>query len=40
VWLSQPFGFIPPPGAARATLTLQSQWGRVQWRDVAVFTEK
>ena len=40
VWLSQPFGFIPPPGSARATLTLQNRRGQVQWRHVGVFTTR
>lgn len=39
VWLSQPFGFIAPPGARRAILRLQSSWGRAAWRDIAVYRE-
>lgn len=37
VWLSQPFGFVAPPGSARATLTFASTWGRAAWRHVAVY---
>jgi hypothetical protein len=40
VWLSQPFGFIPPPGSTRATLTIQNRWGQVRWRDVGVYTTR
>lgn len=40
VWLAQPFGFIPPPGAVRATLTLRTGSGLVRWRDVGVFTTR
>jgi hypothetical protein len=40
VWLSQPFGFIPPRGAARAILTLRTGAGLVRWRQVGVFTAR
>jgi hypothetical protein len=39
VWLSQPFGFIAPPGAVRATLRLQTAWGQCSWRNIAVYRE-
>lgn len=39
VWLSQPYGFVSPPGAVRATLTLQMRAGTGYWRDVAVYRE-
>jgi len=40
VWLSQPFGFIAPPGAVRATLRLQTRWGQCSWRNIAVYRER
>jgi 4-amino-4-deoxy-L-arabinose transferase-like glycosyltransferase len=40
VWLSQPFGFVAPPGAARAVLTLDTGWGQARWRHVAVYQER
>ncbi|MGI8968727.1 MAG: hypothetical protein ACR2GA_06460, partial [Chloroflexota bacterium] len=40
VWLSQPFGFVAPPGAAHATLTLRQGWGSGAWRHVAVYQER
>jgi hypothetical protein len=40
VWISQPFGFIAPAGAVRATLVLRADWGTVTWRHVAVHAEK
>lgn len=40
VWLSQPFGFVAPPGSTRATLTLSTAWGQAAWRHVAVYRER
>jgi hypothetical protein len=40
VWISQPFGFIAPPGAVRATLSLQNGWGMTAWRHIAVYRER
>jgi hypothetical protein len=37
VWLTQPFGFVAPPGATRAVLTVGNRWGVSEWRDVAVY---
>jgi hypothetical protein len=39
VWLSQPFGFVAPPGSVRATLVLHTLWGQSRWRNVAVYSE-
>jgi hypothetical protein len=40
VWLAQPFGFIAPPGAARARITVTTKWGWVSWRTIAVYRRK
>jgi mannosyltransferase len=40
VWLSQPFGFVAPPGAVRATLTLTNAWGTSYWSSVGVYKER
>jgi hypothetical protein len=40
VWLSEPFGFIAPPGAVRARLTVQNAWGETDWRKIAVYGER
>ncbi len=37
VWLSQPFGFIAPPGAVRAGITASTKWGQVVWQSIAVY---
>lgn len=37
VWLSQPFGFIAPPGAVRARITAATKWGQVAWQTIAVY---
>jgi hypothetical protein len=37
VWLSQPFGFVAPPGAARAQIVASTKWGEVDWRIIAVY---
>jgi hypothetical protein len=37
VWLSQPFGFVAPPGSRTATLTLSTGWGESEWRNIAVY---
>lgn len=39
-WLSEPFGFISPPGAARATITLSNGWGTSEWRNIAVYMSR
>lgn len=39
-WLSNPFGFVAPPGAVRAMLYLNSKDGRSEWRDVAIYRER
>ncbi|MGH2441692.1 MAG: glycosyltransferase family 39 protein [Chloroflexota bacterium] len=38
-WLSAPFGFVAPPGAARATLSLGHAWGQIEVRNVGVYRE-
>ena len=40
VWLKQPFGFVAPPGAARATIVIKNRWGQVDWRSVGVYRER
>ena len=40
VWLSQPFGFVVPPGGVRVVLRLQTAWGVGEWRHVAVYRER
>lgn len=40
VWLSQPFGFVAPPGAARATIWIENLWGDTWWRNIAVYRER
>jgi hypothetical protein len=37
VWLSQPFGFVAPPGSARAVFSLANRWGQVRYRNVRVY---
>lgn len=37
VWLSQPFGFVTPPGASRVVLRLSSGWGTQSWRSVGLY---
>lgn len=39
-WLSQPFGFVAPPGSTVATLRLQNLWGMTSWRHIAVYRER
>jgi hypothetical protein len=39
-WISQPFGFVAPPGAVRATLSLRNGWGMTFWRTIAVYRER
>lgn len=38
VWLQQPFGFVAPPGAARAVISIENRWGQVRYRNVRVFS--
>jgi hypothetical protein len=40
VWLSEPFGFIAPPGAATARITASTKWGAVSWQTIAVYRRK
>lgn len=40
VWLSEPFGFVAPPGAVRATFTLQTLRGECDWRHIEVYRER
>jgi mannosyltransferase len=40
VWISQPLGFVAPPGAARAILRLHTFRGEGSWRNVAVYRER
>jgi hypothetical protein len=40
VWLSQPFGFVVPPGGTRVVLSLRTAWGTAEWRHVAVYRER
>lgn len=40
IWLSQPFGFVAPPGAVRATIHLENLWGETWWRNIAVYRER
>lgn len=39
VWLSQPLGFVAPPGAVRAVLRIGQSWGEGRWRHVAVYRQ-
>ena len=39
-WLSQPFGFVAPPEAVRATLRAENLWGDCYWRHLAVYQEQ
>ncbi|GAC1463590.1 MAG: hypothetical protein NVS2B16_00900 [Chloroflexota bacterium] len=39
VWLSQPFGFVAPPGATGATITLGNAAGTCLWRNITVRRE-
>jgi hypothetical protein len=39
-WLTQPFGFVAPPGAVRATLRVQNLWGTCYWRHLAVYRQR
>lgn len=32
VWLEQPFGFVAPPGSARAVISVRTRWGETRWR--------
>jgi hypothetical protein len=40
VWLSQPFGFVAPPGSDHAVIRLETAWGESFWRHVAVYVER
>ncbi|MBV9281084.1 MAG: glycosyltransferase family 39 protein [Chloroflexi bacterium] len=40
VWLSEPFGFVAPAGAVRATIRLQTRWGVCYWRHIAIYRER
>jgi mannosyltransferase len=40
VWLLQPFGFVAPPGAVRATIRIENLWGDTSWRNIAVYRER
>lgn len=40
VWISQPFGFVAPPGSSVAVLRLQTAWGHSYWRRVGVYRER
>ena len=40
VWISQPFGFVAPQDAVRATFALTNQWGTCYWRNIAVYAER
>jgi hypothetical protein len=40
VWLSQPFGFVAPPGADHAQIRFATAWGEGFFRHVAVYTER
>lgn len=40
VWLSQPFGFVAPPGAVHATITLSNTSGVCAWRNIGIFQER
>jgi len=40
IWLSQPFGFVAPPGAVRATIRLENRWGWTYWRHITVYRER
>ncbi|MDQ2743366.1 MAG: hypothetical protein M3Z66_13885 [Chloroflexota bacterium] len=40
VWLSQPFGFVAPPGAVRARISISNLWGETDWRRIAVYGER
>jgi hypothetical protein len=39
-WVVNPFGFISPPGAARAMLYVSSRGGPSEWRNLAVYRER
>lgn len=40
VWLRQPFGFVAPPGAYRAVLTVANRWGETRWRAPGVYGDR
>jgi 4-amino-4-deoxy-L-arabinose transferase-like glycosyltransferase len=40
VWLSQPFGFVAPPGSVRAVIRLDNGWGQTSWRHISVYKER
>jgi mannosyltransferase len=40
VWVRNPFGFVAPPGAARAMLYLGTKGGPSDWRGVVVYRER
>jgi 4-amino-4-deoxy-L-arabinose transferase-like glycosyltransferase len=40
VWLSQPFGFVAPPGADHAVIQFTTAWGEGFFRHVAVYVER
>lgn len=40
MWLSQPFGFVTPPGDVQAVLHLRTLWGSCSWRNIAVYRER
>lgn len=40
VWLSEPFGFIAPPGSASARITASTKWGGVAWQTIAVYQRR
>lgn len=39
-WLTQPFGFVAPPGSAHAVLRLRNAWGQCYWRHLAVYRQR
>ncbi len=40
LWISQPFGFVVPPGNVHAVLQLRTLWGACSWTDIAVYRER
>jgi 4-amino-4-deoxy-L-arabinose transferase-like glycosyltransferase len=40
VWLRNPFGFVTPPGAVRATLYVGTRGGASEWRNIAIYRER
>jgi mannosyltransferase len=40
VWISEPIGFVAPPGATRAVISLHNFRGVSSWRNVAVYRER